>query len=381
MNRFDEFKQAKTPTSWINGVVANNVKSSNKVKIIKIKYILVIISIVIALAVSTLGVAYAIYEPFRDWLTKQLGENMEIAEIIAILDKKVQVENQFIGTVDDDYNYTKLYIVENGNLVECKIKKFEGKIEDQTYSFRYASYNNRIIGFDYQGCVIDILPMIIDNDIYVCVDFDDRILNDIVTINMETKNYEFITDDHISVNPIVSPQQMNILINKNDQRWENYNLSTKKSSIISNIDKYQHNNCITFIDENTVITYDSDGNGILVDITTDTTKPLKKYPLEGSIVNIEEIDGKIKFTNVINNQECSMNYINSFGTYCSLDYVVLFDDKNIYVYDILNNKILDLNPKIDLDEKIDGVRIINNKYLLIITDNRAYVIANEENSS
>lgn len=49
-------------------------------------------------------------------------------------------------------------------------------------------------------------------------DFEDGILNDIVKISMETGNYEFITDDHISVNPIASPQQMNILINKDDQR-------------------------------------------------------------------------------------------------------------------------------------------------------------------
>lgn len=33
---------------------------------------------------------------------------------------------------------------------------------------------------------------------------------------METGNYEFITDDHVSVNPIASPQQTNLLINKND---------------------------------------------------------------------------------------------------------------------------------------------------------------------
>lgn len=124
MNRFDEFKRIKTPTNWINDVAGYNFKSSNKVKIIKIKYILVIISIVIALVVSTIGVAYAIYEPFRAWLTKQFKENMEVRDIIERLDKSVQVENQFIGTVDDDYNYTKLYVVENDKLIECKIKGF-----------------------------------------------------------------------------------------------------------------------------------------------------------------------------------------------------------------------------------------------------------------
>lgn len=216
--------------------------------------------------------------------------------------------------------------------------------------------------------------MIIDDNIYVCAEFEDGILNDIVRIDMKTQDYEFITNDHISVNPIASPQQTNILINKDDQRWENYNLETKESKIIIGIDPYHHSNYITFIDENTIITYDND-NGILLNLITDEIKPLNKYPLEGSIVNIEETDGKIKFTNIINNQQCSINYIYELGTYCSLDYVVLFNHMDIFVYDILNNKIRDLN------EKIDGVQIINNKYLLIITDKRAYVIANKENNS
>lgn len=211
---------------------------------------------------------------------------------------------------------------------------FEDKIEGQAYSFKYASYDNRIIGYDYQGCVIDILSMVIDNDIYVSAKLENRGLSDIVKIN---KKYEFITDDHIFVNSLASPKQTNILINKNDQRWENYNLKTGEITIINNLDSYQHSNCITFIDENTIITY-GDRNGILLDLITDTIKPLDKYPLEESIVNIEETDGKIKFTNVINNQECSMNYINSFGTYCSLDYAVLFDDKNVFIYDVLNNR-------------------------------------------
>ncbi len=379
MNRFDEFKQIKTPANWIDDVAAYNFISSNKIIIIKVKYILVIISIVLAIAVSTAGVTYAIYEPFRTWLTKQLGENMKVRDVIEILDKTVRVENQFIGFFDEDDNYTKLYVIENDKLIECKIKMFEGKIEGQAYSFKYASYDNRIIGYGYQGCVIDILPMIIDNDIYVSAKLENRGLSDIVKINVETEKYEFITDDHISVNSLVSPKQTNILINKNDQRWENYNLKTGETTIINNLDPYQHSNCITFIDENTIITY-SDRNGILLDLITDTIKPLDKYPLEGSIVNIEETDGKIKFTNVINNQECSMNYINSFGTYCSLDYAVLFDDKNVFIYDVLNNKILDLNPKIDLDEKLDSVQIIDNRYLLIITDKKAYVVASKENN-
>lgn len=105
MNRFDEFKRIKTPTDWIDDVAAYNFISSNKVKIIKIKYILVIISIIIAIVVSTIGVAYVAYGPFRAWLTKQLGENMEVRDITETLDKSVQVENQFIGTLDENDNY------------------------------------------------------------------------------------------------------------------------------------------------------------------------------------------------------------------------------------------------------------------------------------
>ena len=54
---------------------------------------------------------------------------------------------------------------------------------------------------------ISVLPKIINNDIYVCVDINDgeqRALN-IAKINLESKQISFITNDNISVNPITSP--------------------------------------------------------------------------------------------------------------------------------------------------------------------------------
>ena len=101
-----------------------------------------------------------------------------------------------------------------------------------------------------------------------CVDINDgeqRALN-IAKINLESKQISFITNDNISVNPITSPQQTNILINKSDQGWENYNIETGETNLIKNIDPYMHSNCITFIDEQTVVTYDENGHSYLINI-------------------------------------------------------------------------------------------------------------------
>lgn len=197
----------------------------------------------------------------------------------------------------------------------CSINQYQGNIEGENYSFKYVRYNNRILGFDYQGCIIDVLPRIVDNKIYVCIDMDRKY--DLAKVDLVTGELEYITSDHISLNPIISPNQINILINKNDQAWVNYNIETGNSNEVTNINPYMHSNCITFIDENTVITYDGN-DGILLDVLKDTVTPLDNVPLEGTLVNIYDIGDKIVFTNVINGNKCEMDHIYILGTYCSL---------------------------------------------------------------
>ena len=128
----------------------------------------------------------------------------------------------------------------------CSINQYQGNIEGENYSFKYVRYNNRILGFDYQGCIIDVLPRIVDNKIYVCIDMDRKY--DLAKVDLVTGELEYITSDHISLNPIISPNQINILINKNDQAWVNYNIETGNSNEVTNINPYMHSNCITFID-------------------------------------------------------------------------------------------------------------------------------------
>lgn len=156
----------------------------------------------------------------------------------------------------------------------------------------------------------------------------------------------------------------------------NYNIETGNSNEVTNINPYMHSNCITFIDENTVITYDGN-DGILLDVLKDIVTPLDNVPLEGTLVNIYDIGDKIVFTNVINGNKCEMDHIYILGTYCSLDYVALFNNEELYLYDINHNKVVDLNNDKKLDEEIEGVSIIDKEHLLISTDKRVYILAKE----
>lgn len=392
MNKFNEFNKIKTPSIWKEIIIDNDFRVSKKKREIKIKYILAISLIIIMIGTSSVGITYAFSESFRIWINERFDNAVNITDsrdlsdgtggyTIALKQGKGRwyVEDQFIGIVDDNDFYSEVYVLENDKLVECSINYYQGNIEGQDFSFNYARYDDRILCFNYQGCIIDVLPRILDNKIYVCTDLAHKY--DLAKVDLVTGELEYITNDHISVNPIASPKQTNILINKSDQAWENYNIETGIRNEVTNIDPYMHSNCITFIDENTVITYDNNNNGIILDILNDTVTPLDKFPLEGTLVNIDYTDDKIIFTNVITGIKCEMDHIFTSGTYCSLDYIVLFNEKELYLYDINHNKIVDLNNDKKMNEELVGVSIIDKEHLLISTDKRVYILANKDLNS
>lgn len=388
MNRFNEFDQIKTPANWIETAANANFKTTKNKRSIKVKYTFAVVLIILAVGISSLTITYALSESFRGWLNEQFGDDTIITDskdlpgstnkdtIALDLEKeRWYIENQFIGIVDDNYMYKKVYILENDKLVECPVNEFQGDIDGNNYSFKYAKYENRIIGYDFQGCVVGVLPKVVNNMIYVTVDLSNKF--DLARINLDTGKLEYITNDHISVNPIASPNQTNILINKNHQVWENYNTETGVSNVVKTIDPYMHSNVITFIDENTVVTYDENGSGILVDVLTDTSTPLDKFPLEGTLVNIDYTDDKIIFTNIITGAVCQMDYVYTSGTYCNLNYIVLFNIDKLYLYDIDHNKVIDLNSDKKADEKLVDVLLIDDSHLFITTDKRVYILANK----
>ena len=163
-----------------------------------------------------------------------------------------------------------------------------------------------------------------------------------------------------------------------------YNIETGETNLIKNIDPYMHSNCITFIDEQTVVTYDENGHSYLINILTNEVRTLDKYPLEGTIVNIEYSDETIKLTNIITGAVSRIDYhfygTNYMGTYCSIDYLVLFNNEKLYLYDIESNQLVDLDPQKELDDQLKEVMIIDQKHLLITTDKRAYIVANVGNN-
>lgn len=404
MNKFDEINQIKTPQPWIDEIITGNHVPSNKNKIIKIKYVLTILLLIITIGVSSLGFTYAISESFRTWLDECFGENMKVTlekELghkndsgnIELSNDRWYTENSFIGIVNEEYNYTKVYVLENKKLLECPILEYQGVLNDHEYSFNYARYQDRIIGFNYSGCITKIMPKIINNEIFVCVNIQNgEILeSDIAKINIDTNEVTFITNDHISINPIASPQQTNILINKSDQRWENYNVESGTTNLVTNIDPYSHSNTITFVDERTIITYDEtqekiidnviygESQGILVDVLDDRFTLLEGFPLEGTAVEVIQNKEQTKLVNLMTGVEYTTDNLYQQGTVSSLDYIIFFDQDNLKVYDINNNRLFNLNSHKGEDEKLRDIKIINQYYLLVTTNKRIYIVANESN--
>lgn len=288
-----------------------------------------------------------------------------------------RVENEFFGMVDENDHYTKLYTLNNEEMIECDINDYLGKINNHEFSFKYVMYQNRILGFDFSGCVYNLLPKIIDNEIYVCVDINGD--NNVAKISLDSNKVNFITNDNISVNPIASPNQTNILINKNNQEWVNYNLETGKTKLIKNVDPYIHNNCITFIDENNIITYDENSKPFLINILSNEINYLDNVPLEGTVVNVEYDSNKIKFTNIINNNYLEING-SAMGSSCNSNFIVLFNDQKIILYDIEKNSVSELNYDNGLDEKLKDVMIINQSHLLVVSDQSIYLVVSESNT-
>lgn len=387
MNKFNEFDLIKTPKNWIDEALVPNHQPTKKT--FKIKYAYIIILIVTTISIFTLGLTYAFSSSFRTWLNEQFNNQIKISTSLdfAVIDKANpmlrldyghwRVENEFFGMVDENDHYTKLYTLNNEEMIECDINDYLGKINNHEFSFKYVMYQNRILGFDFSGCVYNLLPKIIDNEIYVCVDINGD--NNVAKISLDSNKVNFITNDNISVNPIASPNQTNILINKNNQEWVNYNLETGKTKLIKNVDPYIHNNCITFIDENNIITYDENSKPCLINILSNEINYLDNVPLEGTVVNVEYDSNKIKFTNIINNNYLEING-SAMGSSCNSNFIVLFNDQKIILYDIEKNSVSELNYDNGLDEKLKDVMIINQSHLLVVSDQSIYLVVSESNT-
>ena len=70
-----------------------------------------------------------------------------------------RAENEFFGIIDEDYNFLKVFTLENEQIRECPINEYYGSIAGHEFSFKYADYQERIVAFDFNGCIYSVLPI------------------------------------------------------------------------------------------------------------------------------------------------------------------------------------------------------------------------------
>ena len=173
MNKFNEFDLIKTPRNWIDEVTATNFEPTKRAKVIRIKYIFAIVLIVMTIGISSLGITYAFSDSFRTWLSQRFSSNLKISSALEFssINKNTptlkldyghwRAENEFFGIIDEDYNFLKVFTLENEQIRECPINEYYGSIAGHEFSFKYADYQERIVAFDFNGCIYSVLPKII----------------------------------------------------------------------------------------------------------------------------------------------------------------------------------------------------------------------------
>ena len=60
---------------------------------------------------------------------------------------------------DDSENVKNVYSIKNNKLLSEQVNKFQGKYNNEAFSFDYVIRNKEICGFNYKGAVSEIFPI------------------------------------------------------------------------------------------------------------------------------------------------------------------------------------------------------------------------------
>jgi hypothetical protein len=381
LNRWKELDDIKTPEEW------KNITYEKENKRFNFSYVLSII--VICLSLTTV-LAYN-YD-LKDWITSYFADDVEIVENnsrIPINDmREFYIKNglflyRYKEDEDGNETVTKVYQLNNHVLTKIDTMSINFRYNNENCSFQYVTNNNDIFAFNYSNSIIDILPCINNNVVYLCMRDDN-----IISLNINTKEINQITHDSKSVNPIMSPNGKTILINKQDEYWTVYDTMTNVEKKVNDINGYAHSNEIYFIDDYTVSTYhtydmndtaDKGSEMYVIDLKT-----LKKTVYEGcseyaSEIELNDDNNTTQIRNYITNQTYSLN-INRDNLYYlrSRDYMLFYDEINKsigYLYSIKENTAIEIDIPENVGDLSNNFDILSDSNeLLISDDNYLYFI-------
>ena len=342
MKRFHEFDYVHTPDNWKE--IPWEIK---KYKSYHMKKSLFTIFLTSFLFLSSIGLISAYSDNLKIWIHHNFSNNGEEFVENTFLNENWRIEDIFLYYYHNEQDkevVEQVFAFENGMFEEKKLMHKE--INDKySFSFDYVISGNHIFGCNYQGQILNILPIKKNDVIYLEMFQPD----DLCMFDLNTNTLTKITDDGISVNMIMSKEGSNILINKSDQYWTNYNIDNKKETRIYAIGPYAHSNDLDFLNDNLIICFDEEGNTRVIDTSTlkviDYHKP-GYYPIISTMV-IDISTDHVQITDLLTNniKDISLDHAKNYDYWVYLNRYIVFEsnsDNSCVIYDFKENNQVNL---------------------------------------
>ena len=278
----------KTPESWKKELLNQEINMSSEenngkfIKIRKMKWTAVSLVMVVVCATGiTVGASTS--DSFREFLQGVFGikkvqevklettKNSEKTKECKTPEGEIKLSDnmEVVGrnetfileySKDDSENVKNVYSIKNNKLLSEQVNKFQGKYNNEAFSFDYVIRNKEICGFNYKGAVSEIFPIMKGRTIYAALYQEEKgkVVNEaIAEIDLDTNEIVKISNDKMICNFVMSPNGKTLLCNfRSKGYWAIFDLNSKTEKKFNKnlINGYATVDEISFVDDYHILT-------------------------------------------------------------------------------------------------------------------------------
>lgn len=370
----------KTPENWKKELLNQQINVSREesngrfIKIRKMKWVAVSLAIVVVCATGiTVGASTS--DSFREFLQGVFGikkvqevkletsTNSEKTEECKTPEGEMKLSDnmEVVGrnetfileySKDNSENVKNVYSIKNNKLLSEQVNRFQGKYNDEDFSFDYIIKDKEICGFNYKGAVSEIFPVMKGRTIYAALYQEEKgkVVNEaIAEIDLDTNEIEKISNDKMICNFVMSPNGKTLLCNfRSKEYWSVFDLENKTQKKLKKrvMNGYTTADEISFVDDYHILTLGKP-------FTKDKTEYYSKY-----LINLKTRKVEKEFFNT--------------KTDINFNYTYSFDNKEITIENIIEGAKF----KINTDEKSIEPISASEKYAMFNTgsNGRMYLV-------
>ena len=278
----------KTPESWKKELLNQEINMSSEenngkfIKIRKMKWAAVSLVMVVVCATGiTVGASTS--DSFREFLQGVFGikkvqevklettTNSEKTEECKTPEGEIKLSDnmEVVGrnetfileySKDDSENVKNVYSVKNNRLLSEQANRFQGKYNDEDFSFDYIIKDKEICGFNYKGAISEVFPVVDGRTIYAALYKvkNGTVKNEtIAEIDLDTNEIVKISNDKMICNFVMSPNGKTLLCNfRSNGYWAIFDLDSKTEKKFNKnlINGYATVDEISFVDDYHILT-------------------------------------------------------------------------------------------------------------------------------